>query len=543
MESPGKNTYLLAGAAGISVLILLVFYPALGNDFVNWDDMTYVYDNSAIRSWSVKNLARIWLNFLPRENYHPMVFMTHLVEYSLGGLNPKVYHATNILLHIFNTVLLMYWLSLWNVSGRVVMITAALFAIHPLHVENVAWISDRKDLLMAFFALISLIYYHRFAAQNKSLGGVLFFFILALLSKTSAAVLPLVYMLMDYFVYKRNSGVPAVQRLRNFILEKIPFWILGLIFTLVVTWAQKGEGGVHSGGFTGTDWIWKPCMNASVVILFFIKKTILPLHLINIYSGIIHAPVLGIPAYIIAPVLFSGIILCLLFSGVFTWKIRFAFLLSLIFGLPYLQIVPLGHSLVWDRYFYMASIGAFWMIAEGFEFVWNRYPASAFRSGISLGLLSVIAIFSWLSWQQTFVWENGITLWENNLKRQPSFILGHQNLYRAYKTKGIQDERMFFILKRGLQYDPKNYLLTAGMGEYFLLQNKPDSAKPYLIQSILTHATNPIPYYLLAQANLALKDTASYKDKLRVAAFMGHPQAKTEWNIVQMSSDSVSDSQ
>lgn len=517
------------GAAGIIVLwTILIFHAVPGFDFVNWDDMIYVYENPWIQEWSLKNLLHIWFHFLPKENYHPLVFMTYLLEYSIDGLNPGVYHVGNLIFHLANVLLLLYWLRLWNKGMIVPVLTSLIFAIHPLHVETVCWISDRKDLLMTFFTLLCLIQYH-FIRRGKGSQGLLFvFFMAALFSKTSAAVIPLVFFILDEYIYTEQTNNSIWLRLKNQFTEKWVYWLIALMFTLVVAYAQKRTGGIHEGGITGLQWIWRPFLNISVAFLFYLKKSILPLHLINQYFGLLHASVWGMPVAVIAPIVFVLLGLGVLFSGYITWKIRFAFLLTFGISIPYLQWVPLGHSLVWDRYFYLGSVGVFWLMAQGFEWLWFKFSNALLRGMLLILLIALLGFWTQIAYKQTFHWRNGISLWSSNLKRQPSNLQALQNLYRAYKSKGIRDRRMFKVLKRGLSMHPGDFVLNQGMGEYYFEQEKYTLARQHLTESILSYQSNRDAYYLLALSNLKLQDTSGYKEQLRIAAFMGHKQAKLE---------------
>jgi protein O-mannosyl-transferase len=531
MELPGKKFIFPIGIGIILILTYLVFRAVPGFDFVNWDDMIYVYENPWIQEWSLKNLMHIWFHFLPKENYHPLVFMTYLVEYSIAGLNPGVYHVGNLIFHLANVLLLLYWLRLWNKGMIVPLLTALIFAIHPLHVETVCWISDRKDLLMTFFTLLCLIQYH-FMRRGKGSQGLLFlFFMAALFSKTSAAVIPLVFFILDEYIYTEPTNNSIWIRLKNQLTEKWVYWLIAVMFTLVVAYAQKRTGGIHEGGITGLQWIWRPFLNISVAFLFYLKKSILPLHLINQYFGLLHATVWGMPVAVIAPIVFVLLGLGVLFSSYFTWKIRFAFLLTFGISIPYLQWVPLGHSLVWDRYFYLGSIGFFWLFAQGIEWIWNRYQGIAARGFVALAVLGIVAFWGNIAYKQTWHWENGISLWKSNLKRQPSNLQALQNLYRAYKAKGIKDQRMLKVLKRGLSMHSTDFVLNQGIGEYYFAKGEYLLAKKHFTESILDYQTNRDVYYLLALTNLQLKDTAGYQEQLRIAAFMGHTQAKLEQAI------------
>jgi hypothetical protein len=529
MASPGSALSRFGIPALLIGFTLLVFYAVPGFGFVNWDDMIYVYENPWIRDLHFKNIYYLWTHFYPKENYHPLVMMSYLVEYAVDGLNPGVFHSVSLLFHLANVWLVYHWLRLWNTGWIIPGIAALLFAIHPLHVESVCWISDRKDLMMTMFSLLSLIQYHQYKQGKGKEGWVLFWFIAALLSKTSAAVLPLVFFILDEYLYAEAERTEGwISRAWRQFREKWVFWILAVIFTIVVARAQKSTGGIHPGGIEGWHWVWRPFLNIATVSLFYLKKFFIPLHLINQYSGLLHAQLWNIPVAVFAPIGFVLLCFAVLFSGLFTWKIRFGFLLTFAISLPYLQWVPLGHSLVWDRYFYLGSIGVCWLMAEGFQQV-LLYPLSQ-----KLKMVIIACVLIWISWigliawRQTFHWKDGVSLWSSNLKRQPTNLQALQNLYRALKARGDKEEELYKVLKKGLAMYPKDYVLNHGMGEYYFEQAEYTLAREYFIESILSYSGNRDAYYLLAQSNLKLQDTTGYIEQLRIAEFMGHKQAKLE---------------
>lgn len=529
MESPGSAFTRLGIPALLILLTLAIFHAVPGFGFVNWDDMTYIYQNPWIREVSFKNVYHLWTHFYPKENYHPLVFMSHLLEYAVDGLNPSVFHVVSLLFHLANICLLYHWLRLWNVGWVVPGVASLIFAIHPLHVESVCWISDRKDLMMTCFSLLALIQFHHFKQGKGKEGWVLLWFVAALLSKTSAAVLPLVFMVLEGFLYPSEDLKQGwLRRWIQQIQERWVFWVLAILFTLVVAYAQMRIGGIHEGGIKGLEWGWRPFLNVSTVSLFYLKKFLIPLHLVNQYFGLLHASIWGVPVVLIAPIGFGLLCLGVLFSGVFTWKIRFGFLLTFAISLPYLQWVPLGHSLVWDRYFYLGSIGLCWLLAEGFQqALWHPW-------GQKLKVVLIAGMAIWIGWigmvayRQAFHWQDGVSLWSSNLKRQPTNIQALQNLYRARKIKGDQGEVLYKLLKKGLTMYPKDYVLNQGMGEYYFDQEKFTLARRHITEAILSYPNNKDAYYLLAHINLKLQDTSGYKDQLRVATFMGHKQAKLE---------------
>ena len=186
VKSPfaGFNSYYLVGA--IPACYLLLFYNTLTNNFVNLDDSGYIKDNPDIKSLSAKNIAAIFSSFY-NANYHPFTTLSYAIEYNLFGLNAKPYHIINLLIHLLNVFMVFRLIKKISGKAEVALIVALFFAIHPMHVESVAWISERKDLLYSFFFICGLStyyeYIHATANRNKLYLYTILLFLCSLLSK------------------------------------------------------------------------------------------------------------------------------------------------------------------------------------------------------------------------------------------------------------------------------------------------------------------------------------------------------------------------
>ena len=247
-------------ASSVAVVTFIVFLPALQNEFVNLDDNGYVYENPFIRSLDVKLLKSAFWGFHV-SNWHPLTWLSHAVDYSIWGLNPLGHHLTNIILHALATLTLVFLVmrlmevlkkidpidatSKSFINGRTIMITGTttglLFGLHPLHVESVAWVAERKDLLCALFFLLSLSAYTKYVynsidrpvAENsvvrrfdKQYLYALSFFILALLSKQMAVSLPFILLIIDWYPFQR---IRSLKTFRSSFIEKLPYIGLSLI--------------------------------------------------------------------------------------------------------------------------------------------------------------------------------------------------------------------------------------------------------------------------------------------------------------------------
>src|ERR1039457_268656 len=222
----------------IICITFLSFSPGLWNDLVSWDDFNYIRDNPVIKSLAWDNILYIfnYKTFI-MGNYHPLTILSYAFEYKIAGVSPFIYHFDNILLHIFN-VLLFAWL-MWLLTKKfyATIIATALFAIHPMRVESVVWAAERKDVLYTLYYLLALISYIFYITKpdhkNRNYIFALTLFLFSILSKGQAVVLPLTFLLADYW-YKKTIT-------RKMLLEKIPFFALSLLFGILAIVAQSSS--------------------------------------------------------------------------------------------------------------------------------------------------------------------------------------------------------------------------------------------------------------------------------------------------------------
>jgi protein O-mannosyl-transferase len=254
-------------------IVAAVYFISLFNGFTNWDDQGYVTGNELIKSLSFDNIKKIFVTPV-MGNYHPLTMLSYAVEYSIAGLSPFIYHLTNLLLHVLNTWLV--YRVTRGLSANIVIsfVTAVLFGIHPMHVESVAWISERKDVLYACFFLSSLIFYIRYVkgGGRKMLFLSLFLFLLSLLSKGQAVSLTIVLFGVDFWLKRQWS--------LSLITEKIPFLLLSLAFGIAAIYVQHSFGYMQVIKlFSFTDRLFFACY----ALVLYLYKLILPVRLSCFY--------------------------------------------------------------------------------------------------------------------------------------------------------------------------------------------------------------------------------------------------------------------
>ena len=428
MSSTGQEkdnfTLKLSNPVAIGLLLALVIvclFPTLQNDWVNWDDPAYVLNNSLVKDLSS---AGIYNMFSAPEQvglYHPFTLVSLAIDYHFWGENAFGFHLTNIIIHLLNVALVFALLKHLKASQLVAFLGALLFGMHPMHVESVAWISARKDVLYTLFFLISLIVYLRYLNREAKMKYFLYFlalfsFTLSLLSKSLSFTLPLILFLIDYLM-KRKFDL-------RLVLEKIPFVILAIFALYMAKQGQESSDSIVEG--VGFD---KSVFMASYNVVGYGIKSIVPVHLsafhpMQIASGfdlsalfyISIVPVLALIYFLYrwsksSPILFFGITF---------------YLISLA---PVSQLIPFGKAISSERYTYVPYIGLVFLIAVGIEKILTKYSKSR---------VAILALFgSWFLFLgvqtnlQSRVWKNSEVLWSSVIERYPDSEW-------AYMSRGLE---------------------------------------------------------------------------------------------------------
>jgi tetratricopeptide (TPR) repeat protein len=386
-------------------ITLLAFLPVLGADFVNWDDGDY-YDNNFINNLFNPEIFTRTV----QGNYHPLTMFSLAINFAISGKNAWSYHLFNLLFHLVNCALvfrLVYLLS--DKNNFIAFVTAILFGIHPVHVESVAWVSERKDVLYGLFFLLGLISYVKYVDEQskKHYALSMIFMLLSLLSKPAAVIFPLVLFTIDYLRSRKFNF--------RIVLEKAPFFLFALALGLATYFFQKKAGAVGVLGYETGQKLLFPFYG----VMTYVFKAFLPFNLSPFYE----LPTIGVdlPAeYYIAP-LFCLLLGVLLYFAIKRNRIiAFGILFFLVNLLLVIQIVSVGSAIVADRYTYIPYIGLFFIAAWALD----RYA----RKNSSALVIGITAILAFLTFNQTLVWHNGASLWDKALKVAPSA--------RAYNNRG-----------------------------------------------------------------------------------------------------------
>ncbi len=441
----------------------LVYLPSLQNGFVNWDDNTYVYENKALINMDIDKMVTDPM----ADNYHPLTMLSLAVNYAIGGLEPFGYHAFNLLLHLINSLLV--FLLLYNMTKRnifIPFIAALIFGIHPMHIESVAWVSERKDLLYTLFFLSALLTYIQYIKTKQALfyGLTFGFFILSLLSKPAAVILPLVLLLFDLWYGRKH--IP------HLLLEKIPFF-LGAIALGVYTMqiqdkailSVKRYSILHRLLFAGYGFVF-------YIFKFFIPYPSLPFHAHPIAEN--SLPII----YWIAPILSIGV----LASVFLIWRrnkvMVFGILFYLLNLLLVLQIITVGGAVVSERYTYVPYISLAFILAYGCRRLMAQF--SDYQKIIQGVLIFWLLAIGAYTFQHQKIWKNGKTLWTYQITQVPKEPRGLINLgtwyidnFKKNRKDRASLDKSLQLFDKALKINPNHaYGLNERAGVYFELQDR-----------------------------------------------------------------------
>ncbi len=494
----------------LALAIFAAYYPIFHGQFVSYDDPDYVTDNAHVKAGL--NAADVAWAFRTGHagNWHPLTWLSHMLDVQLFQLNPAGHHLTSVLFHIANSLLL--FLVMRKLTGTLwrSALVAGLFALHPLHVESVAWISERKDVLSAFFFMLTLLAYTGYVNGTKSAGRFswyllsLIFFLLGLMSKPMLVTVPCVLLLLDYWPLARLRA----KNLLWVFLEKIPFFALSAgscVATLVVQKeAEQNLATLSVGARVG---------NCLVSYARYIFKLFWPFDLATPYPHPGHWP---LPDVLLAALLLVVITVAVLWLGrqfPFLPVGWFWFLGMLV---PVIGIIQVGEQSMADRYTYLPYIGLFiifvWAAAEFF----SRLHVPVMLVGATCGLLLVLCAVR--ARDQVHYWENSDLLYRHAFAVSKNNFIAYYNLGSYQDSLGRLDEAMTNYLKAA-EIQPHYPDPLNNIGVIFANRKQFAEAIPYFEAAI--HSK---PDYTDAHANLA----NSYRELGKYEAAIPHYRAAIE---------------
>jgi len=462
-----KNKQVLMICIFLTVATLMVFWWVNNCDFFIFDDQNYVTQNSHTKKGITMDGIRWAFTTGDVSNWHPLTWISHMLDVQLFGLKPRWHHLTNLLFHVANTLLLFFVLrrmtkTLWESA-----FVAALFALHPLHVESVAWVAERKDVLSAFFWILTMGAYYSYVEDQRPQKYliVVLFFALGLMSKPMVVTLPFVLLLLDYWPLQRFKQIPSDQKsstavigdtqkgkskkqkrrtareeakaeipagsrhrgalIFSLLYEKIPLFVLTAL-SCIVTYIVQEEGGAVRAWPLSVR-----ISNAFVSYITYIGKTIWPTGLAFLYPLPPSFPIWQV---------FGAVFLVIAITVLVIWKaekIPYAAVGWLWYAgtlVPVIGLVQVGFQSRADRYTYIPLIGLFiiaaWGISE-FSKKWRYRHQALFASS-----LVVLACLSMVTWTQVRYWENSFTIFGRALNVTDNNYISYDGRAHAYGNLG-----------------------------------------------------------------------------------------------------------
>jgi Tfp pilus assembly protein PilF len=485
---------------GLAVVTFGIYAQVIGHQFITLDDPTYIQENPMVnRGVNSAGLAWAFTTFYAT-NWHPLTWISHMIDCQLFGMNPGRHLLVNALIHVANT-LLVFWFLLRTTHARwPSALVAALFALHPLHVESVAWASERKDTLSTFFGLLSLIAYVRYA-EAPSISRYMWTAItlaLGLLAKPMLVTWPFVMLLLDYWPLGRVNGQPARHSLggggwsvvRGLVVEKMPLFALVAASAVMTLIAQSHGGAVRT---LAAAPVALRLSNALVSYAIYLLLTFWPNDLAVYY------PFAGIPAWQIigAAFLLIGItVFCVSQRRIRPYLIVgwLWFLGTLV---PVIGIVQVGGQIMADRYFYIPSIGLFIALAFRLADIAKSWRvAAALSAGIAGGILVILTMLTNAQIQR---WRDSFTLFEHTLAVTPPNLRIEHNLGVALAVSDRYDEAVAHF-EKALQIDPNFYDGLVVMGVTRAHQGRLPEAIEYFQAAIRSQPDVPKARVQLAHA-------------------------------------------
>jgi len=521
------------------VVTWIVYAQTLRFDFVNYDDPRYVYQNTRITDGiSIGNVA--WaFSHIHSENWHPLTTITHMLDCQLHGLNAGWHHFSNVLFHSFAVVLL--FVALEHMTGALwrSAFVSAVFAVHPLHVESVAWIAERKDVLSAFFFMLTLLAYSRYA-RAPSTGRyltVVLVVALGLMSKPMLVTLPFVLLLLDYWPLERfKAGKSKTERrLSQLILEKIPLIALAAASSIVTFMAQRG-----AIGWTEQLPVSARISNALVSYVIYIEQMLWPANLAVFYPH----PENRLSALEVTLTL-SAIVGITAAAFVFRKRVPYlvtGWLWYLGMLVPVIGLVQVGWQGHADRYTYLPQIGLYiavtWMLTD-FSRAWRLQ-----RTVIGVAALIMVGALSWRCWLQASYWRDSETLFTHALAVTRNNDVAMNNLGIIFLEKGQLDDAIS-NLQAAIDVRPENAPAHDNLAKALLQKGQVAEAMVHYrkfleIEPDNVEARNTLGTALIRQGRLR-EAIGQWQDALAIQPENGNAASNLAWVFATCPEDAIRD--
>jgi len=489
----------------LALVTAALYWPMLHHEFISYyDDASYITDNPHVNAgltWS----GVVWaFQSGYAANWHPLTWLSHMLDCQLYGLSPAGHHFTNLLFHIASTLLLFLWLNQLTQAVWRSAFVAALFAWHPVHVESVAWAAERKDVLSAFFWMLALLAYTSYVSHKSGRASrfyilSLFFFACGLMSKPMVVTLPFVLLLLDYWPLGRfsrftfhvsDSEKPSTSSVARLIFEKLPFFTLSLAGSMITYSVQQSGGAFWSSAVLPLP---LRLENALMVYSRYLSKIFWPVDLALIYPYPHRWP---------AILLLCAAVMLAAWSALFLWRVRrnpylltgwLWFLGTLV---PTIGLVQVGVQSMADRYLYLPGIGLFMAIAWGLNDFVQWLPQA--RKMVILAGMAALAGCLLVTRVQLGYWQNSQTVFLHTVNVTTDNYAACNFLGNVFEKTGRKDKALF-LYAESVRIQPDFPMGQFNLGMLLLENGRREEASNHL-----AIAAQLMPHHPEAQYDLGL---------------------------------------
>jgi tetratricopeptide (TPR) repeat protein len=477
----------------LAIITLLVFWQVCRFDFINFDDHTYVTKNLRVLAGLSRDSIAWAFTTTHASNWHPLTWLSHMLDCQLFGPIPGWHHLTNLLFHLANTLLL--FTTFKKMTGAIWQsaFVAAAFALHPLHVESVAWVAERKDVLSTFFLMLTISCYVQYAKNPRIFWYLcdLLVFALGLMAKPMLVTLPFILLLLDYWPLNRCESKNGMKVWWSLIREKIPFFALSVISSTITFIVQESTGAVST---VDTNPISDRIVNAVVSYTGYIWKTIWPTNLAIFYpypkNHLPHWHVITAAALLLAITIFV-----IYFASRYKY-LATGWLWYMGTLVPVIGLVQAGMQASADRYTYVPLIGLFVFAAFGANDIFTRWKYG--KVILAVASAAILIIWAVTTSIQLRYWRNNVTLFQHTLQVTKDNYLAHNVLAHSFYMEGKYDESIVQSYE-ALKIKPGYAVIHNGLGLALLQKGELDKAVAFFQQAIKLRSD-----YADAYANLGL---------------------------------------
>ena len=504
-RQPRRSQLYLLVCLVLAVLTYGVFRQANGFEFINYDDNLYVFENAQVQHGLTAETVRWAWTTVESGSWQPLVWISYLLDVNLQGTGPRGFHRTNLLLHIANVLLLYLVLHAATGSAWRSAFVAGLFAVHPLHVESVTWIAERKDLLAALFGFLALGAYVRYTRAGgwTWYAAMLAAFMASLMSKQMLVTFPFVLLLLDYWPLgrapspsgeKQAAAAPTKTR-RGLVVEKLPLFAIVAAFSVLAYWTQARAGAVES---LEKYSLATRLANAVVSYATYLRRTVWPVDLAVIYPH----PGDAIPGWQVAAS--AAVLLAITALAVLLIRRRPAILVGWLWFLgtlvPVIGLVQIGRQQMSDRYTYIPLIGLFLAAAwagPSWSLQSRRGKAAAIAGACALILLAAA------SFQQVKFWQNDVTLFEHAVAVTRNNVEARMNFASCLGKQGRAAEA-FEQYRAALAIEPDNHYVHHNLGRAYQQAGEIHAAIQEFRAAVRLQPDYALGHYSLGLALLSL---------------------------------------